>query len=75
VGNSGEKRKGRRHLPKVGTSTDMKLMHRRQRREIEHDIGLDPHRGPAARRALVYLLLGIAFAIVVIGALSLWLFT
>lgn len=75
MGNSGEKRKGRRHLPKVGTSTDLKLMHRQQRREIEHDIGLDPYDHPAGKRSLVYPLSGIAFAIVVVGALSLWLFT
>lgn len=75
MGNSGEKRKGRRYLPKVGTSTDLKRMHRQQRREIEHDIGLDPHDRPAGMRALIYLLIGIALAIVVVGALSLWLFT
>lgn len=75
MGNSGEKRKGRRHLPKVGTSTDLKTMHRQQRLEIEHDIGLDPRDHPAGMRALVYLLIGIALVVVVVAALSLWLFT
>jgi hypothetical protein len=42
MGNSGEKRKGRRHLLKTGTRPNRDQMHREERREIGHNslIGL-----------------------------------
>ena len=43
MGNSGKKRKGRRHLAKAGTATDLKQMHHQEHREIAHNIGLDTH--------------------------------
>lgn len=75
MGKSGQKRRGRRHLAKAGTKTDLEQMHHQEHREIEHNLGLDPHDRSAGGRTLVYVLLGIAIAIVVVGALSLWLFT
>lgn len=75
MGNSGKKRKSRQHLAKAGTRTDLQQMHHQERREIEHNVGLDPHDRSSGGRTLTYVLLGIAIAIVVVGALSLWLFT
>jgi CHASE3 domain sensor protein len=75
MGNSGKKRKRRRHLPKAGTATDLQQMHHQEHREIEHNIGLDTHDRTGAGRTLTYVLIGIAIAIVVVAALSLWLFT
>jgi hypothetical protein len=42
MGNSGEKRKGRRHLLKAGTRPNRDQMHAEERREIGHNslIGL-----------------------------------
>ena len=37
MGNSGEKRKGRRHLLKVGTRPNRDQMHNEEQREIGHD--------------------------------------
>lgn len=75
MGKSGEKRKGRRHLLKAGTQPDLDQMHHQERREIEHNIGLDPHDHSVGTRTVIYVLIGIALAIVVIAAVSIWLFT
>ena len=75
MGNSGKKRKGRRHLPKAGTATDLEQMHHQQRREIAHNIGLDTHDRSGGERTLTHVLIGIAIAVVVIGVLAFWLFT
>lgn len=37
MGNSGEKRKGRRHLLKVGTRLNRDRMHNEEQREIGHN--------------------------------------
>lgn len=59
MGNSGEKRKGRRHLLKAGTRPNRDQMHSEEQREIGHNS-----------------LIGIAVAIVVVGAIvaAFWLF-
>ena len=75
MGNSGKKRKRRQHLPKAGTKTDLEQMHHQERREIGHNIGLDTHDRSGGTRTLTYVLLAIAIAVVVIGALTLWLAT
>jgi hypothetical protein len=75
MGNSGKKRKGRRHLPKAGTKTDIEQMHHQERRAIAHEIGLDPHGRSGGGRALTSTLLAVAVVIVVVGAVSVWLFT
>ena len=58
MGNSGKKRKGRRHLPKAGTATDLKQMHHQEHREIAHNIGLDTHDRSAGERTLTHVLIG-----------------
>ena len=50
MGNSGKKRKGRRHLAKAGTKTDLEQMHHQEHREIAHNIGLDTHDRAGGRR-------------------------
>ncbi len=75
MGNSGKKRKGRRHLAKAGTATDLEQMHHQQRREIAHNIGLDTHDRSGGGRTLTHILFGVAVAVVVIGVLAFWLFT
>ena len=75
MGNSGKKRKGRRHLAKAGTATDLEQMHHQEHREIAHNVGLDTHDRSGGARTLTYILIGVALAVVVIGALTLWLFT
>ena len=73
MGNSGKKRKGRRHLAKAGTATDLEQMHHQERREIAHNIGLDTHDRSAGGRTLTHILVGIALAVVVIAVLGFWL--
>jgi hypothetical protein len=75
MGSSGKRRKGRQHLPKAGTKTDLEQMHRQREREVAHDIGLDPHDRSGGSRVLTYTLIGVALAIVVVAAASVWLFT
>ena len=75
MGSSGKKRKGRQHLAKAGTKTDLQQMHHQERREISHNIGLDAHGRSGGARTLTYVLLAIALGIVVIGVVSFWLFT
>lgn len=75
MGSSGKKRRGRRHLAKAGTKTDLEQMHHQREREVAHDIGLDTHDRSGGGRALTYTLLGVALAIVVVAAVSVWLFT
>ena len=74
MGNSGKKRKGRRHLPKAGTATDLEQMHHQEQREIAHNIGLDTHDRSAGGRTLTHVLIGIAIAVVVVAVLGFWLF-
>jgi hypothetical protein len=75
MGSSGKKRKGRQHLAKAGTKTDLEQMHHQREREVAHDIGLDTHDRSRGSRALTYTLLGVALAIVFVAAVSVWLFT
>lgn len=75
MGNSGKKRKGRRHLPKAGTATDLEQMHHQEHREIAHNIGLDPHDRSAVGRTLTYVFIGVALALVVVAVLGFWVFT
>jgi hypothetical protein len=37
MGNSGEKRKGRRHLAKIGTKPDLEQEHSEKQRIVGHD--------------------------------------
>lgn len=75
MGNSGEKRKGRRHLPKAGTATDLEQMHHDERMEIAHDIGLDPRGRTMFGAGLTYALIWVAVAVLVVGVVVFWLLT
>ncbi|HEY7668101.1 MAG TPA: hypothetical protein VIE12_08255 [Actinomycetota bacterium] len=75
MGSAGKKRKGRRHLPKAGTKTDLEQMHHQREREVAHDIGLDTHDRSGGGRTLTYTLIAVAVGIVAIAAISVWLFT
>jgi len=59
VGKSGEKRKGRRHLPKAGTGPARDQMHRERGREIGHN-------------SLIGLVVVIVLIVAIVGAF--WLF-
>lgn len=59
MGNSGEKRKGRRHLLKVGTRANRDQMHSEEQREIAHNslIGV-----------------AVVIAVIVVALAAFWLF-
>ena len=42
MGSAGEKRKGRKHLPKVGTATEEEYATRRDRQAVEENLGIRP---------------------------------
>lgn len=42
MGSSGQKRKGRKHLPKVGTAPEEKDATRRERAAVERNLGIRP---------------------------------
>ena len=42
MGSSGEKRKGRKHLPKVGSATEEKYATQRDRAAVEENLGIRP---------------------------------
>ena len=42
MGSAGEKRKGRKHLPKVGTATEEEYATRRDREAVEANLGVRP---------------------------------
>ena len=75
MGNSGKKRRGRRHLAKAGTKTDLEQMHHQEHREIAHNIGLDTHDRSGGERTFTYVLLGLAVALVVVAVVAFWLLT
>jgi hypothetical protein len=59
MGNSGEKRKGRRHLPKVGTKPARDQMHGEEQDEV-------------ARNSLLGII--VVIVIVVVAVAAIWLF-
>jgi hypothetical protein len=59
MGNSGEKRKGRRHLPKVGTKPNRDKMHGEEQDEV-------------ARNSLLGIL--VVVVIIAVAAAAFWLF-
>jgi hypothetical protein len=42
MGRAGEKRKGRKHLPKVGTAPELEYSQRREREAVEENLGIRP---------------------------------
>jgi hypothetical protein len=68
MGSSGMKRKGRRHLPKVGTRPNREYELHERRGEALHPFSADPSR----RRGKIYGLMAIVVGLVVfIGILAL----
>lgn len=63
MGSSGEKRKGREHLPKVGSPEDEKNATRRDREAVEENFGIRPG-SPTAKIVGALLLLIAVIAII-----------
>lgn len=42
MGSAGEKRKGRKHLPKVGTAPEREYAQRHEREAVEENLGIRP---------------------------------
>jgi hypothetical protein len=76
VGSSGEKRKGRRHLPKVGTAPEEAWVERERREEALHPFSTDLRRyrngGAGVSASVVAALVAL---LVVVGVIALVLFT
>jgi hypothetical protein len=68
MGSAGEKRKGREHLPKVGSPEEERDATRRDREAVEENFGIRP--GSAVAK-IVGALLVIA-ALVAVAALVIW---
>jgi hypothetical protein len=68
MGSSGEKRKGRQHLPKVGSPEDERDATRRDREAVEENFGIRP--GSAVAKILGLVL--IVMVVIAILALAVW---
>jgi hypothetical protein len=68
MGSSGEKRKGREHLPKVGSPEEERDATRRDREAVEENFGIRP--GSAMAKILGAVLLIVV--VVAILALAVW---
>jgi hypothetical protein len=66
VGSSGEKRKGREHLPKVGTRSEERGATRRDREAVEENFGIRPGSAVAKVLGLVFVVLAVAGIIALI---------
>ncbi len=67
MGSSGEKQKGRQHLPKVGTAPQEEM--RQERAAIEENVGLRPGGVPARVVGAVILVVAVV-AIIALVALN-----
>ncbi len=73
MGSSGMKRKGRRHLPKVGTRPAIKYDVQEHRQRALHPFAADPSRGGRTSSAT---LIAVAFVVILaIGVIALLVFT
>lgn len=68
MGSAGEKRKGRKHLPKVGTRPENDYAIRHERQAVEENLGIRP--GSTLAMILGAILMVIA-AITIIGFIAL----
>ena len=66
MGSSGEKRKGRRHLPKVGTPADMEWERHERIEEALHPFSDDPGRRRGRTATVVTVAIVIVVALIVI---------
>ena len=66
MGSSGEKRKGRRHLPKVGTPADMEWERHERTEEALHPFSDDPgrRRSPAVTAVTVVVVIVVALVVI-----------
>jgi hypothetical protein len=71
VGSSGEKRKGRRHLPKVGTPADMEWERHEHIEEALHPFSDDPGRRRGRTVTIITVVVALVVALVVILGLIL----
>jgi hypothetical protein len=69
VGSSGEKRKGRRHLPKVGTPAAEQWERHERIEEALHPFSDDPDRRRSAVATWVTVAIVVVVALIVIGGL------
>jgi hypothetical protein len=68
MGRAGEKRKGRKHLPKVGTAPERAYSQRKEREAVEENLGIRP--GSTTARILgIVLVVAAVVAIVALIAL------
>lgn len=72
MGSSGEKRKGRKHLPKAGTRPDRERLLHRERAEVMHGVGLHTPREERTRggRAGMSLATGVLAALVALTVVA-----
>jgi hypothetical protein len=69
MGSSGEKRKGRQHLPKVGSPEEEQDATRRDREAVEENFGIRPG-SPVAKIVGALLLLVAVIAIIALIAIN-----
>jgi hypothetical protein len=70
VGSSGQKRKGRRHLPKVGTPADMEWERHERIEEALHPFSDDPDRRRSRASTIVAAAVAVVVVLLVILALA-----
>jgi hypothetical protein len=66
VGSSGEKRKGRHHLPKVGTPADMEWERHERIEEALHPFSDDPGRRRGRTATVVTVIVAVVVVLLVI---------
>jgi hypothetical protein len=69
VGSSGEKRKGRRHLPKVGTPAEERWERHEHLEEALHPFSDDPGRRRSSTSTVVAVVIAVVVALIVIVGL------
>jgi hypothetical protein len=72
MGSSGMKRKGRRHLPKVGTRANIDYEIHERRKDALHPFSSNPdaRRGPTSRAVAIVVFLIVVIAIIALIALT-----
>jgi hypothetical protein len=71
MGSSGEKRKGRKHLPKVGTAPERKYAQKHEREAVVENFGLHEGQATGWARILVWVLVVMVVLGGLLGAVSL----
>jgi hypothetical protein len=71
MGSSGEKRKGRRHLPKVGTAPERTYARRHERQAVAENFGIREGQATGWARIVVWVLVVAVVLGGLLGAISL----